>query len=64
MSFIFEFVLGADVVKRVVLPRQQGVRTLFSSGGQKIGRIVVTSGKVRLELDEFAAKTVADAQFH
>lgn len=64
MSFIFEFALGADVVHRVVLPRRQGVRTLRSSGGQKIGRIVVMDNKVRLELDEFAAKTIADAQFH
>jgi hypothetical protein len=64
VSFIFEFVLGGDVVKRVVLPTHQGARTLRSSGGQKIGRIVVTQSKVRLELDEFAAKTIADAQFH
>lgn len=64
MGFIFEFVLGSDVVKRVFLPQQLGTRTLRSSGGQKIGRIVVTAGKVRLELDESAAKTIADAQFH
>lgn len=64
MAFIFEFVLGGDVVKRIALPKQLGTRTLLASGGQKIGRIVVTAGKVRLELDEFAAKTIADAQFH
>jgi hypothetical protein len=64
MAFTFEFVLGSDVVKKVVFPTQQGARTLHSSGGQKIGRIVVTGGKVRLELEEFAAKIIADAQFH
>jgi hypothetical protein len=64
MSFTFEFVLGSDVVKKVVFPRQQGARTLRSSGGQKIGQIVVTGGKVRLELTEMAAQTIADAQFH
>lgn len=63
-KFTFEFVLGSDVVKRVILPSQSGVRTLRSSGGQKIGRLVVKGDKVRLELEEFAAKIVADAQFH
>lgn len=64
MAFTFEFVLGSDVVKRIILAQQSGTRTLRSSGGQKIGRLVVTAGKVRLELDEFAAKAIADAQFH
>jgi uncharacterized membrane protein len=64
VSFTFEFVLGGDVVKTVAFPTQQGARTLRSSGGQKIGKIVVMRNKVRLELDEFAAKTIADAQFH
>lgn len=64
MAFTFEFKLGSDVVKRVVFPRQQGARTLHSSGGQKIGRLVVTANGVKLELDEFAAKIIADAQFH
>ena len=64
MSFTFEFVLGSDVVKCIKLPTQNGVRELRSSGGQRIGRLVVREGKVRLELEEFAAKIVADAQFH
>lgn len=64
MSFTFEFVLGSDVVKRVILPTGQGTRELRTSGGQKIGRVVVNVRGVRLELDEFAAKIIADAQFH
>jgi hypothetical protein len=64
MAFTFDFKLGGDVVKRVVFPRQQGARTLHSSGGQKIGRLVVTANSVKLELDEFAAKIIADANFH
>lgn len=64
MTFTFEFVLGGDVVKSIVFPRQQGAREIRTSGGQKIGRVVVMQNKVRLELEEFAAKTIADAQFH
>jgi hypothetical protein len=65
VSFVFEFVLGSDVVKRVVFATEHGgTRELRSSGGQKIGRVVVKRGKVRLELMEFAAKIIADAQFH
>ena len=64
MAFTFEFKLGGDVVKQIVFPRQQGARDIRTSGGQKIGKLVVMQNKVRLELDEFAAKTIADAQFH
>jgi hypothetical protein len=64
MTFKFDFVLGSDVVKRVVLQSQNGRRELRSSGGQKIGRLIVKENSVRLELEEMAAKTIADAQFH
>lgn len=64
MAFTFEFALGGDVVKAITLPTQQGAREIRSSGGHKIGRVVVMKNKVRLELEEFAAKTIADAQFH
>lgn len=62
--FTFEFVLGSDVVKRVILPSGTGTRELRTSGGQKFGRVVVNARGVRLEIEEFAAKVIADAQFH
>jgi len=64
MTFKFEFVLGSDVVKTVTLAGRNGRRELRSSGGQKIGRLVVKDNSVRLELEEFAAKLIADANFH
>lgn len=64
MSFKVDFVLGSDVVKTVVFPVKQGVRELRTSSGKKFGRIVLMQGGVRLELEEFAAKIIADAQFH
>jgi hypothetical protein len=65
MAYVFEFVLGSDVVKRVVFATENGgTRELRSSGGQKIGRLVVRRNSARLELTEMAAKTIADAQFH
>jgi hypothetical protein len=64
MAFTFEFVLGGDVVKKVVFPTDVGFRELRSSGGQKIGRIVLTKRGVKLELNEFAANIIAEANFH
>lgn len=64
MAFTFEFVLGGDVVKRVILVEQKGTRELRTSTGKRFGRLVITTRGVRLEMDEFAAKIIADAQFH
>ena len=64
MAFVFDFVLGSDVVKSVVLPAGTGTRELRTSSGKKFGRVVVTRGRVRLEIEEQAAKIIADAQFH
>lgn len=61
--FIFDLRLGEESVKRVVFPGGRGRRELKTSGGYVIGEIVLTPGGLRLDLEDYAAQTLVDAQF-
>lgn len=64
MAFTFELCLGGNVVKRIVFASDTGRRDIKSSGGQTVGKLILTKRGLRLEMVESAANTIADAQFH
>jgi hypothetical protein len=64
VTFTFELALGDHVVKRVTIPGERGVRVLRTSGGDQIGTVSLTPRGLRVTLDDDAANTIADAQFH
>lgn len=62
--FVFSLCLGGDVVKQVVFPIGTGRRELRTSTGVVIGHLVAKDGSLRLDLDDYAAQAISDAQFH
>lgn len=62
--FVFDLRLGEESVKRVVFGGGSGRRELRTSGGQVIGNLVLKDGELRLDIYEYAAQMLVDAQFH
>lgn len=64
MSFSFELKLGQHTVEKTTFPRLHGRRELKTSGGARIGELVLTPRGLTLKIDADAAQAIVDAQFH
>lgn len=62
--FTFNLQLGGDTVKRVTFPGGTGRRELRTTTGVVIGHLILRNGELRLDLDDYAAQAISDAQFH